>query len=71
MPSDDDEWPPKVGHNPAIKIGDGARWHYRGTAAALMRAGVLEADETPAILRANISGGRFVTVTESGSWRPA
>jgi hypothetical protein len=44
---DDDDWPPHVGHNPAIQIGDGSRWHYKGTAEALLLAGVLDANQIP------------------------
>lgn len=44
---DDDDWPPAVSHNRAIKVGDGSRWHYLAAPDVLLCEDLLDADEIP------------------------
>jgi hypothetical protein len=43
----DDDWPPSLDHQTEIKLGDGRRWHFLGSADAMLRAGLLDAAEIP------------------------
>jgi hypothetical protein len=50
-PEDDgdgnEDWPPSLDHQTEIKLGDGSRWHFLGSADAILRAGLLDANEIP------------------------
>ena len=43
----DADWPPKLDHQTEIELGNGERFHFLGSGDALLRAGVLDADEIP------------------------
>ena len=41
------QWPPDIPHRSTIKRGNGARWHFRGSADAFKSVGLLLPEEIP------------------------